>query len=633
MGRGARKAVHVGAAAVAPAAAVDLRRTRAARLAPWIAGALAVAGALAALAPAGRVRGFDLDAIARLPVLEGGRVKPIDSVARNALLVIHGRQSLAHEGRRVGADEWLLDVLLRPAVADAQPLFAVDDPEVLGLMALRQTSSRYLSVQTLAPHLAEIERQATAARSIDAKLRTRFQSAIVNLADRVWLYRRLRNTVQPARSRGLASEIAAAGSAGAAARHAPLAELAFFRALPPAPGRPPDAFRSTGEALVAPGATADPALAAWAGAARAWATQDAAALERAAAELGRIAGTAAPRATRQAALEVAFNRAQPFYAGMVIYVLALLVLFASWLWKPEILRPIAFALLAAGALVHTAGLASRILLQGRPPVTNLYSSAVFVGWAAVVVGVVLERIHRRGFGTAVAATAGFASLIVAHHLAASGDTMEMMRAVLDSNFWLATHVVAITIGYSGTFLAGALAIGYVIRRHVAARPDPAGTKSLVSMTYGVLCFALFFSFLGTVLGGIWADQSWGRFWGWDPKENGALLIVLWNAVILHARLGGHVREKGLMAMAIFGNVITSLSWFGVNMLGVGLHSYGFMDQAFWALFGFIAVQLVLVVAALVPPRLGRVEAPALATVERAVTARFRLDSRRRAARP
>jgi ABC-type transport system involved in cytochrome c biogenesis permease subunit len=225
---------------------------------------------------------------------------------------------------------------------------------------------------------------------------------------------------------------------------------------------------------------------------------------------------------------------------------------------------------------------------------------VFVGWGAVLLGLVLERMYRRGFATAIAAAAGFASLIVAHHLTGDGDTMEMMRAVLDSNFWLATHVVTITIGYSGTFLAGAIAIAWVIRRHLARRVDPAADRTLASMAYGIVCFALFFSFVGTVLGGIWADQSWGRFWGWDPKENGALLIVLWNAIILHARWGGYARERGIMAMAIFGNVITSLSWFGVNMLGVGLHSYGFMDKAFWALAAFDGVQLALMGLALLP---------------------------------
>jgi ABC-type transport system involved in cytochrome c biogenesis permease subunit len=174
--------------------------------------------------------------------------------------------------------------------------------------------------------------------------------------------------------------------------------------------------------------------------------------------------------------------------------------------------------------------------------------------------------------------------------------------VLDSNFWLATHVTTIVIGYGGTFLAGVLAIVATAYRHLAPRRDRKDDRLFASMLYGVICFSLFFSFVGTVLGGIWADQSWGRFWGWDPKENGALLIVLWNAIILHARWGGYVRERGLAAMAIFGNVITSLSWFGVNMLGVGLHSYGFMDQAFIALTAFIASQLVLMVVALLPER-------------------------------
>jgi hypothetical protein len=95
------------------------------------------------------------------------------------------------------------------------------------------------------------------------------------------------------------------------------------------------------------------------------------------------------------------------------------------------------------------------------------------------------------------------------------------------------------------------------------------------MTYGVVCFAMFLSFTGTVLGGIWADQSWGRFWGWDPKENGALLIVLWNALILHARWGGMVKQRGLAVLTVVGVMVTGWSWIGTNQLGVGLHAYGF----------------------------------------------------------
>jgi len=104
-----------------------------------------------------------------------------------------------------------------------------------------------------------------------------------------------------------------------------------------------------------------------------------------------------------------------------------------------------------------------------------------------------------------------------------------------------------------------------------------------------------------VLGGIWADQSWGRFWGWDPKENGALLIVLWNATILHARWGGLVRERGLMNLAVIGNIVTSFSWFGVNLLGIGLHSYGFTDTGAEYLMNFVVGQLILLADGALPP--------------------------------
>ena len=149
-----------------------------------------------------------------------------------------------------------------------------------------------------------------------------------------------------------------------------------------------------------------------------------------------------------------------------------------------------------------------------------------------------------------------------------------MQAVLDTNFWLATHVVVVTIGYSATFFAGFLGAGWLLGGG-RTRHGP----GLAKMIYGVVCFASLASFVGTVLGGIWADQSWGRFWGWDPKENGAALIVLWNLTLLHARWGGLVRDRGVAVLAVGGNIVTAWSWFGTNMLGVGLHSYGFMDSA------------------------------------------------------
>jgi ABC-type transport system involved in cytochrome c biogenesis permease subunit len=187
----------------------------------------------------------------------------------------------------------------------------------------------------------------------------------------------------------------------------------------------------------------------------------------------------------------------------------------------------------------------------------------------------------------------------------------------------------VTLGYASTFVAGLLAVAYITlgmftpilsRKAGAGNAEAVATKSkkvsatatqpdigkaLAKMVYGIVCFATLFSFVGTVLGGIWADQSWGRFWGWDPKENGALLIVIWNATILHARWGGMVRERGLMNMAIFGNIVTSFSWFGVNMLGIGLHSYGFMDAAFHWLIAFVLSQVFLIVLGCLPRNMWR----------------------------
>jgi ABC-type transport system involved in cytochrome c biogenesis permease subunit len=310
-----------------------------------------------------------------------------------------------------------------------------------------------------------------------------------------------------------------------------------------------------------------------------------------------------PKAVAAAQAEVFFNQMEPFYNAMVIYVLAGLLACFSWFNLSETLRRSAVWLLALAFVIHTTGLIYRMVLEGRPPVTNLYSSAIFIGWGACLLGLILEKFHKNGIGAVVAAGIGFITLIIAHHLALEGDTMEMMRAVLDTNFWLATHVVAVTVGYASTFVAGFLALIYVLRGMFTKTLDEATGKSLARMIYGIVCFATLFSFVGTVLGGIWADQSWGRFWGWDPKENGALIIVLWNALILHLRWGGIVRERGLVNCAIFGNVVTAWSWFGVNMLGIGLHSYGFTEAAFKWLVLFVVSQLAFIALGLLPARM------------------------------
>ena len=154
-------------------------------------------------------------------------------MARNALLEIRSKQSVPFEGRTVGADEWLLDVLFRPGVADRQPTFFINDPDVLGLLGIQQTSDRYYSFATLMPRLEAIETQAQAAQGLEAGQRNRFQSAILNLYSRLVLYHRLQNTVQMAET-PLTQELLNLGAPVPEDRYPAMDRMAHFRILPPA---------------------------------------------------------------------------------------------------------------------------------------------------------------------------------------------------------------------------------------------------------------------------------------------------------------------------------------------------------------------------------------------------------------
>jgi ABC-type transport system involved in cytochrome c biogenesis permease subunit len=572
---------------------------------------------------------IDLSEFGRLPVLAGGRIKPMDTVARNSLLILHGKQRVkSPEGKRVQALRWFADALFDPAKADAYPAFVIHHPEVLGLFGWQQTDRKHFRYQELTPFLRQIDEQGQQAEQVESARRSTYQVAILNLRKSLILYQRIQNSLAPVGTKDFVREIEGYGEAIAAGREivksgggdpdrdrAKLeqtsrfvkrfdaqSKMAYFLSVPPLPGGRGEEWVTTGGGMLQ-AFTSDaihPVVMGYARMGDAYRAGDKGAFEKEASELRRSLAGSEGRAVHRAEYEFFFNRAEPFYRSMGLYVLAVFLACASWLgWSRPLARS-AFWLLVLALAVHTFGLASRMYLQERPPVTNLYSSAIFIGWGTVVIGLVLERIFKDGIGAACAGAVGFLTLIIAHHLAGSGDTLEMLQAVLDTNLWLATHVVVITAGYSAMFLAGMLALLYVVRGVFTRSLSPATAASLARVVYGVICFATLTSFVGTVLGGIWADQSWGRFWGWDPKEKGALLIVLWCAIVLHARAGGHVGDRGLIVMALFGNVITSFSWFGVNMLGVGLHSYGFMEKAFPWLVGFMVAQVALMAVAGLP---------------------------------
>ncbi len=572
-----------------------------------------------------------LKQFAEIPVLELGRYKPWDSVARNSLLVMYERQEFRTEDGKWSAMEWLAEVLFDAQQADQRQIFRVMHPDVRVLLGNTLEDQKFFSFNEVLKHMPKLAEQADQASQLEAQLRNPYQRAVVSLSRNVTLYQSLKHTLNPPGSANLRQEIEhfklwsgeplvafQAHQMGGeyddvalqqffrtASVYKRLSELTKCNPVPAVDATEKDDWMSIWDVLVkaAPMGEVPEAVHLYADLADQYQNKDWQAFAATSQKLNRVLAVYKPNEVSTASLETSFNRSELFYRTSILYVLIFLIVMVSWIkWTGPLCR-VAFWLVALALVLHTSGLIIRMIIQDRPPVTNLYSSALFVGWGGAVLGLVMERLFKNGIGAATAAVVGCMSLIVAHNLAGDGDTMAMLQAVLDTNFWLATHVVVITFGYSATFFAGILAVLYIFLGFFTKLLTEERGKSLESMVYGIICFALLFSFVGTVLGGIWADQSWGRFWGWDPKENGALLIVIWNAIILHARWGKLIGPQGIMIAAVFGNIVTAWSWFGTNMLGVGLHSYGFMDQAFFWLVAFAFFMLMIMAIGAIPTRL------------------------------
>ncbi|MFM1769427.1 MAG: Cytochrome c biosis protein CcsA [Verrucomicrobiota bacterium] len=627
------------------------------RLIPWVLLALFATEVIMVLLPKAN-RGLHAAEFGRLPVLLDGRIQPLDSVARNALLQIRSSSDAPLEikpswqfwshGRKLRSSEWLLEVFFHPELADTRPIFLIHHPDLLTELrlvgkGLEKSGLFYFTFNELREQVRRIGEQGEAARQVKAEQQTPLQRQTVKLANALMLYQRLKNSLQPEASTNFVAdleEFRKAVGPGMAAAHASrqggaydtnalerliaplsrfemLSRFAYPLVVPPTdPARNADDWQNVGASLMESARSGEiaPALLAYATMGVAYRRGDTNGFNQAVSHYrSTLLSTVPQTVVNKGRAEFYFNRVKPFLHATIIYIAAFVLACSALLTGgiapglSESLRRSSFYLILLAGAVHTFGLIFRMVLEGRPPVTNLYSSAIFIGWGALLLGIVLEWFFRVGLGSAMASVCGFITLLIAHNLAKGGtDTMAMLQAVLDTNFWLATHVVIITLGYSATFAAGLLAIAYVaigLLTPQLQRPVGRGLemgKAVAKMVYGIVCFATLFSFVGTILGGIWADQSWGRFWGWDPKENGALLIVLWNALILHARWGGLVRDRGLMLLTIVGNIVTAWSWFGTNLLGIGLHAYGFTSEGFQWLRIFVASQLLVIGLGLIP---------------------------------
>ena len=630
-------------------------------------------------------KSFDYFAFGQLPILAGGRIKPIDTLARNTLKVMSNREAYVDDKDKYQpATRWLLDVIAETEAGYKHKVFKIDSLDVQQTLGLDRQKHFLYSLQQLQEggKIAEFERQVQEAREVPSEQLTLYQRKLLETDRRIKAFTLLTATFRVPPPPDVTREDLQAGKNGAMER-----VQEYVATLRDFVERAPEAFKKMQVPLIVPQELkkgevenvwepysiargrsfmeqSSPTMTqAWANVLKAYEEEKVDEFNKLTqalrADLLKHPPTQIHDRLARSDFEALFNHATPFYYGAVFYVMAFVLAALGWLFWPKPLQNASFWLIAFTLVLHTLALASRIYISGRPPVTNLYSSAVFISWGCVVIGLILERIFRLGVGNVLAGATGFAGLIIAHQLAGEGDTFTVLQAVLDTQFWLSTHVVCITLGYATTFFAGALGLTLLLTAFAGSMGAPlsestdglakrAGVfalflagyamvfsivnlaksfdisdqrayaihagicvlaalfcglckeltpsirRDITRMMYGTLCFATFFSFWGTVLGGLWADDSWGRFWGWDPKENGALIIVLWNALVLHARWGGMVKDRGMAVLLVFGNICTAWSWFGVNELGVGLHSYGFTEGAMQKLAVFVLSQLVVI---------------------------------------
>lgn len=305
------------------------------------------------------------------------------------------------------------------------------------------------------------------------------------------------------------------------------------------------------------------------------------------------------------AVETWYNRVHPFQWAWIIYLIAALLWTFTHFVTPEQSKKlvrIALPLTVVGFVIQTVGILIRCYIAGRPPVTNMYESIIWVSYGVIIFAFILWKIQKSTLLFAVACTLGTVGLIIADAAPAMIDpSIHPLVPVLRSNYWLLIHVLTITISYAAFALS--LGIGNVTLFHYLRGADRSdeGRKKIAGanlLSYRSIQFGVVLLAAGTILGGIWADYSWGRFWGWDPKEVWALIALMGYLAIIHARYTNWMKPFGFAAWSVISFTLVLMAWYGVNfVLGVGLHSYGFATggQGYVAI--YVLAQLAYVLAA------------------------------------
>jgi cytochrome c-type biogenesis protein CcsB len=296
--------------------------------------------------------------------------------------------------------------------------------------------------------------------------------------------------------------------------------------------------------------------------------------------------------------ETRFYRLHPFAKAWQLYAIAFVTMLLVVLTGKQEWDQAAIGLFVAGLGIHGYGFVERMQIAGRPPVTNMYESVIWVSFGVAAIALLFELKHRARYYLLAAAPLSIVCLLLADSLPAVLDpSIRPLVPVLRDNFWLAVHVPTITLSYASFALA--LGLGHILLGFYLFAPQSPRIAQLSKWNYGVLQVGVLLLTTGIILGGIWAHFSWGRFWGWDPKETWALIALMCYVVPLHGRLMGWLGSFGLAVTSVVGFNAVLMAWYGVNfVLGTGLHSYGFATGGSqWIVAGLVGMDLLFVAIA------------------------------------
>jgi cytochrome c-type biogenesis protein CcsB len=485
-----------------------------------------------------------------LTIQDGGRRKPVDTFAKEALIRITGRSTYTDKtGRKWRPNDFVLSALVETHDWKNEPMVLISSGQLIEQLGLDKTQRRFSFAQLTGS--AELQRLVTEAQALKRaeKPLMRVEQEALSVSDRLTLLAHVTD-----------------GSA---------------LLIVPAPANETDPWvepsgwsRYYSEAQFAPIRVQLQTVA------TGYVNGDPFNFSRAANQLREnlraLSPSIYPR-DQQLRLEYFCNHFEAFYRAIWCYGIALVILIAAHLRKRgRALQRIGVAVAVLGLGFHAAGIVMRCMIAGRPPVTNMYESIIWVSFAVSFFGMIFFMRYRAPIYLLAALPVTLTALLLVHQMPiAMPSSIDPLVPVLRDNFWLTIHVLTITLSYAAFALA--MGFGHILLWRYARNPAAARADAPMHFwLYRVLQLGVLLLAAGTILGGVWANYSWGRFWGWDPKETWALIALLCYILALHGRLAGWWTQFGLAVASVVCFLAVLMAWYGVNfVLGKGLHSYGF----------------------------------------------------------